>query len=220
MKTRIFPVLAALVLALGSNTVRSADLTWTGSISSDWNNPTNWTPQQVPTASDHIIINSGSVTIPADGAFETMDWTGGSIGGSLTVASNGVLNLHGGSGTLFLGGSLTNAGTVNWLDGNLTLDGCNYFPGPVINLPGGLWDVEGDFVLFDLHGYCGGRLANSYFQNEGTVRKSAGAGTFLINMPFNNYGTIEADTGTISISDGGIIGGGNKTEGGGSHKIL
>src|ERR1039457_4103618 len=97
MRIPSFALLAALLLALGGNTVRSADLTWTNSVSSDWNNATNWTPQQVPTASDHVIINSGSVTVPADGAFAMMDWTGGAISGALNVASNGVLNLLGGS---------------------------------------------------------------------------------------------------------------------------
>src|ERR1035438_8063548 len=95
MRIPSFALLAALLLALGGNTVRSADLTWTNSVSSDWNSAANWIPQQVPTASDHVIINSGSVTIPADGAFAIMDWTGGDVYGSLTVASNGVLNVGG-----------------------------------------------------------------------------------------------------------------------------
>src|ERR1017187_3054202 len=91
MRIPSFALLAALLLALGGNTVRSADLTWTNSVSSDWNNAANWIPEQVPTASDHVIINSGSVTIPADGVFAIMDWAGGSISGSLSVATNAVL---------------------------------------------------------------------------------------------------------------------------------
>src|ERR1039458_5109904 len=105
MKSRLFALIASLMLALGSNTVRSADLTWTGSASTDWNNPANWTPQQVPTASDHVVINSGSVTIPADGAFAIMDWTGGDIAEGLTVGSNAVLNASGGA-LKSLGGAL------------------------------------------------------------------------------------------------------------------
>src|SRR5690349_18718846 len=77
------------------DTAEAQDLTWTGSISSDWNNPTNWTPPQVPTATDHVIINSGSVTMPANGFFGAMDWSGGTINGFLTVASNAVLNISG-----------------------------------------------------------------------------------------------------------------------------
>jgi len=63
------------------------NISWTGLISDDWNNSTNWTPQQIPTASDTVIISSGDVTIPADGVFAVMDWNGGVISGVLTVAS-------------------------------------------------------------------------------------------------------------------------------------
>jgi len=71
-----------LIISLVTTTSAiAATLTWNGSVSTDWNNPTNWTPQQVPTASDHVMISSNSVTIPEDGAFAVMDWTGGGIYG-------------------------------------------------------------------------------------------------------------------------------------------
>jgi hypothetical protein len=41
MSTRAFALAALLVIGLGCNTVRSATLTWTGSVSTDWNNPAN-----------------------------------------------------------------------------------------------------------------------------------------------------------------------------------
>src|ERR1022692_2275744 len=53
-----------LITSLAASTSALAtDLTWTASVSTDWNNPTNWTPQQVPAASDHVIINSGSAVV-------------------------------------------------------------------------------------------------------------------------------------------------------------
>src|ERR1700676_2318864 len=116
MKTRSFACGAMFMLALGTNTVRSANLTWTGSISADWNDTNNWTPQQVPTASDHVIINSGTVTIPADGTFKIMDWNGGIISGALNVASNAVLNINAPS-YVELEGALTNNGTITWSGG-------------------------------------------------------------------------------------------------------
>ena len=73
--------LLRLAFALTFNTVAAlaTDLTWTGAISSDWNNPTNWSPPQGPGSGDHVIISSGSVTTPASATFAVMDWTGGTI---------------------------------------------------------------------------------------------------------------------------------------------
>src|ERR1017187_6553586 len=170
-------LLAALLLALGVNTVRSADLTWTNSVSSDWNNAANWIPQQVPTASDHVIINSGSVTIPADGAFAIMDWTGGNLFGSLTVLSNAVLNLSG-SNNKFLYAALTNAGTINWSGtGYLQVynNGGSPYNGSINNLAGGLFNIQNDQSLA-----LGG--GSEYFNNAGTGRKYGGSATMSISQ--------------------------------------
>jgi formylglycine-generating enzyme required for sulfatase activity len=198
-----FIMLALLVLALGRNNGFSAVLTWNGSISTDWNNPTNWTPEQVPTNTDHVIINSGSVTIPADGSFAIMDWSGGVISGSLTVASNGVLNIDAAS-YVELEGALTNSGTIEWIGGiwYIINDGISYL-GAVYNQPGGLVDEQGDLTMsLDNNNYPYGFMANA-----GTFRKSSGSGVTQIEAEFSNTGTVEADTGTISFQGGGAIGG-------------
>src|ERR1017187_7705929 len=203
MRIPSFALLAALLLALGVNTVRSADLTWTNSVSSDWNNAANWIPEQVPTASDHVIINSGNVTIPADGAFAIMDWMGGSIYGSLTVLSNGVLNLSG-SAVENLFGPLTNAGTVVCTGtGNLRVfyGPGNGWYGAIYNLPGALFDIQND--QYYLNNYTG----NEAFYNAGTLRKSAGGGITYIYPQLNNTGLVEADAGTLALETGGIIDG-------------
>src|ERR1700720_2280816 len=84
MKTYMFALVALLVLGLGCNTLHSATLTWTGSVSTDWNNPANWTPQQVPTAGDHAIISSNSVTVPSSATFAILDISGGTVSGSFS----------------------------------------------------------------------------------------------------------------------------------------
>ena len=58
---------------------------------------------------------SGSLQV-AGGAL--VNWSGGTISGALNVASNVVLNLNGTS-AVYLGGALTNAGTVNWTGGGI-----------------------------------------------------------------------------------------------------
>jgi len=138
-----------------------------------------------------------------------LNWSGGTIGGALNVASNGVLNITGGSANLALGGALTNAGTVNWLSGNLNLDNGSFqYPnaGPIVNLAGGTWAIQCDMYLdgWDASdGYPDN--TNAYFFNLGLVRKTAGSGTTEFGdypVFFENFGSVEADQGTISF-DGG-----------------
>ena len=82
--------------------------TWTGAVSSDWLNATNWSPQQVPTASDHVIINSGIVTVPANANFSILDLNGGALYGSWSVAGSRVVNWTAGQiGSGIAGDSLT-----------------------------------------------------------------------------------------------------------------
>ena len=155
MKRILFAFVLSLVgLGLGSGNVRAVTLTWNGSTSTDWNNATNWLPQQVPVAADHVIFNSGNLTAPTNSAFAIMDWNGGNISGALTVAGGAVLNL-GGSGALNLYGALTNAGTVVVTNtGNLRLwySPPTYY-GAIYNLPGGLFDIQNDqFYLYNTYG--------------------------------------------------------------------
>src|SRR5271167_3288100 len=113
MKMSHFAFLVSTLVVFGGSTGRATTLTWTNTAATDWNTATNWSPNQVSTASDHVIINSGSVTVPANGVFSILDWSGGQIGGALTVASNAVLNI-GGTAEKDLYCPLTNWGTVIW----------------------------------------------------------------------------------------------------------
>ena len=152
-------VFAGLAISLSA---MAADLTWTGSISSDWNDPANWTPQQVPTAIDHVIINTGSVTIPVTAAFAIMDWSDSTISGSLTVANDAVLNVPAEAGYINLTGVLTNYGTINWSNGTwYVVNGANTYTGAIYNEPGGLIDARGDLIMED------SSFPNGFFINAG-----------------------------------------------------
>ncbi len=50
-----------LIMAFVFNGVlMSADLTWTGAVNNDWNNPANWDKNTVPTNEDYILIPFGT----------------------------------------------------------------------------------------------------------------------------------------------------------------
>jgi sugar lactone lactonase YvrE len=170
-------------------------LTWTGAVSSDWSYPTNWNPPKVPAFSDRVVINSGSIIIPVNSAFDIMDWTGGSISGSLNISNNSVLNIN---GNVTLQCALTNAGTVNWLSGGIQIS--NNPAGsliPVVNLAGGLWNIQCDQNLYPEFPY-----SNTYFANAGTVKKTAGTGATTLAIPFDNFGTVDGEGGTLTFGDG------------------
>ena len=128
-----------------------------------------------------------------------MNLTGGTVGGPLTIASGGILNI---TGSVTLLGALTNSGTVNWLAGNVYLDTCtSNLAGPLVNL--GQWNIGCDATNLS----CFQGAVNSYFINQGTVLKTNTTGITLIEITFNNSGTLQANAGTIGLTSGGALGG-------------
>ena len=129
-----------------------------------------------------------------------MNWTSGQLGAgaTLTVATNGVLNM-GGSGTLQLFGALTNAGTVNWTGtGNLEIYNGYSYTGGINNLAGAVFNAQNDQSITCA---CYG---NEYFNNAGLFLKSPTTGTTTIGVAFNNTGTVGVGSGTLAISSGGV----------------
>lgn len=74
----------------------SANYTWNGSVSTDWNTASNWTPVGVPIAIDHILIP---------------DCTNAPLKNNLTISCGGSVTLAAGS-NLTLDGILDNNGTL------------------------------------------------------------------------------------------------------------
>jgi hypothetical protein len=116
-----------------------------------------------------------------------------SSGGSLTVASNAVLNLQ---AQVVFAGPVTNSGTVNWLADYVYLNNNG------TTATGEFWNQAG--ALFDIQCNQSVSLYSSFgnFHNAGLVRKSAGTGTTTVSVLFTNTGTVEGQTGTLSFTGG------------------
>jgi hypothetical protein len=122
----------------------------------------------------------------------------GSLGGSLTIASNAVANLDGYGFELqpldlnYL--SLTNCGTVIWNLIDLDCSGTQIYNH-------GLWEAQSDNTFY---GNAGGGLYMSTFNNYGTVRKDGGITItyFDNNTTFTNSGTVDVETAEINIDNG------------------
>jgi len=147
--------------------------------------------------SANLTIN-GTLLVGAGGV---LDWSGGEIapGGSLTVATNGVLNIEGSVGVQ---GPLTNAGTVNWQGGNIDVvfDGHGYF-GEIWNEAGAVWNIQCDMSLSRDSG-------QEAFNNAGAVTKNTTSGTTVFTAALNNSGLLDAENGTISLNGGFDLTGG------------
>ncbi|HEV2692869.1 MAG TPA: hypothetical protein VG347_08220 [Verrucomicrobiae bacterium] len=217
-------LLTTALWAAATRTGRATTITWTNAASGNWNTAVNWNPQQVPGAGDHAIINIGTVTVPASATFAILDIGGGTIGGSLVVASNAVANWSGGvignaSGTLtiagtgvlnvngsatkYLYGALTNAGTVNWTgSGQLYLYNNNSptYSGAVYNQSGGLFDLQSEAPMTGAFGF-------EFFVNAGTFRKDAGTGSSTVAPAFRNTGLVTMASGTLVLNGGGTLDG-------------
>jgi hypothetical protein len=141
----------------------------------------------------------------------TFTWNGGTFVAGVTAPSplpvGDVLDIGAGAFKIFSGSgsNFTNGGTVNWNADALYLQS----GAAVVN--NGLWNATSNDSLV----YNGG--AGPSFTNNGTFRKSAGAGTTTIGsvVGFVNNGTLDAQTGTISYIGGTVFNSGTVFTGAG-----
>jgi len=143
-------------------------------------------------SSDGNLGGSGTLTING-----TMNWTRGYLSGSgvTVIGSNSVVNISGASTKYLYQRTVNNHGTVNWSGvGGILADLGAVFN----NQAGAVFDAQSD-------ANCVGAMT---FNNAGMLRKSAGLGTTLLSTPVNNTGTVEVQSGTLYLGNGGVSSGG------------
>jgi hypothetical protein len=145
--------------------------------------------------SSNLVLAGGTLAGTNGVIAGLLTWTGGSFAGNstLTIATNGTLIINSGAGAVI--GALTNAGTIRVVGADLSFAPC-FAPGMLINLPGALVDIAGDFSIDSEGGFgCG----TATLINQGVLRKSTGTGTSTISPIFNNYGLLDVQSGTVSL---------------------
>src|ERR1039457_6536070 len=121
----------------------------------------------------------------------TIGWTGGTLGGTLTLAAGGTLNITAGNNH-FIGGCIfTNSGTVNWSGGQLLAGGGAVF----YNY--GLWNAQDDQNFVNYSGAPG-----TVFNNYGTFRKSGGASEFATATVFQSGVVFNQLAGVLDVQNG------------------
>jgi hypothetical protein len=73
----------------------AGDLVWTGTLSSDWTNPGNWSRNAIPTATDAVVIPAGTPNLPSvnSGLNAVCKSLRLNAGATVIVASCGNLNI-------------------------------------------------------------------------------------------------------------------------------
>jgi len=169
-------------------------------------------PNSQVTGDGQLAISSGDVTV--NGTVRNLLWTGGRlVNSSLTIATNGTLTIDGSGEKGIVFSSLNNAGTVRWTgtgDVRAKSSGVTNNTVLITNLPGAVFDFQTDADF--LYDHSGGFFFLCVFDNQGTLRKSAGTGESLFppGMIFTSSGYIDIQTGTFSVNDsstqvGGIL---------------
>jgi RHS repeat-associated protein len=121
-------------------------------------------------------------------------WSAGTVDGSgnLTIPPAASLTISGGA--TLNGRTIVNQGTTTWTG----TSGMTWaFGAQFVN--SGTFTVQNDQSIFFF-----GPGATPIFSNSGTFVKAAGTGTTTFdNIPFNNTGTVNAQSGTIDFAGGG-----------------
>lgn len=127
---------------------------------------------------------------------DTLNWSGGTIGGANVLATQG--GSIAASSTCIVGsGTLTNQGTITYTATfNSTPD--NQLPlrldsnGAIVNSAGATFNIAGD-------GGISVTSSTAHFDNNGLFEKTAGTGTSVIESAFNDTGTVSIQSGTLQF---------------------
>jgi len=136
------------------------------------------------TLSGGLLTGSGNITVTGPST-----WAGGMIGGSgaLTFGTGATVTMDGESATT-LTRPLLNNGIINFASafGAMLIDGV-----PITN--NGTFDIQSSQGIMVTAG-------TPPFMNNGTLKKSAGAGVTQFAAPLMNSGVVEIDAGTLNVS--------------------
>jgi hypothetical protein len=143
------------------------------------------------TDTGNLMLNNGTLTFGSDVTVNAFAWTGGTLKNSGMTTINGAgLMITGSAAKVLDGGILANSAAGTWTGS-----------GPILLRNGALFsndatlDSQGDGAI----SWIGGALSS--FQNNGTFVKSPVSGTTtLVNVPFNNIGTVDVQGGTLLLA--------------------
>lgn len=234
MSTRALPlcVLAAAVIAFGTPTrAFGSACVWTGTTSSDWTAPTNWSSCGLltPQAADTATVSVAGSFQPSIPAATSVTVAGLTINAGAIVTVNGTLSLGGLDGV----GLVAVNGTLTWASGTMSGSGTTAVAaGGQLQISGAdlktisqrtisnagtiTWSGDGAIsaqssTLLNLPGGVFDIQNDAIFfgfaytiANGGTLKKSVGSGTTTLSAIINNSGVVTAESGTLELQSDGF----------------
>lgn len=208
--------------------IASAQKTWDGSSSNNWNTANNWTPSGVPTATDDVIIPNGfNVTVNTAAVCASLTISGGNTDNTLTISAGqsltvgGAVIINAGTGT---GGGgddkIIAVGSASFTCGSLTIASTSDDAiDSEITISTGTVTVNGDITMngtaarnairFTGNGnlYVKGSISSGgdIVPSTGTVRYSGSGAQTVKADTYNNI--VFSDGGTKTLAGATIIGG-------------
>jgi hypothetical protein len=155
----------------------------------------------------NALMSSGTLTGTGTVDIIALAWNGGTMNGPgvTNIDATGVMTLGGVSTSKFMLQRTVNNNGHAFMNGTGT--GALYLGDNATfnNTPGAIFEIQNNDSIM----YSNGTIQPA-FNNDGTFKKSGGAGISTVgssSLPFNNNGTVDILTGTISLDGGGISGG-------------
>jgi fibronectin-binding autotransporter adhesin len=199
---------AAMFVALGTNWAGMAigdTLTWTGLAGDEnWETPGNWNPARVPFSDDDVVLSLYEY-IRYDGAGTTVK--------SLSLSNIAILVLNGpmsagtvslangaiyGTGVLTASGSFTITGESNtWQGKGITLGN-----GVVLQNNGRLFIQPNLSPASEEQQIAGGTNARLENQNNGRIYMSQASNNTVIQVPFDNAGSVFLESKVLILKGG------------------
>jgi hypothetical protein len=169
--------------------------TWTGAVSTDWNDPLNWRCEIIPSASDNIIIPAGLSVYPVISATSSLHDILIASGASVTV-----------TGTLKIAGTITATGVINATAGTVEMNGLTaqtipagaFYDNTILNLivSNNVTLAGGDTITGALS--FGG--SNRTFATAGFLTLKSSASSTARIADITNAGTVSGNTITGKIN--------------------
>ncbi len=172
-----------------------SDLTWTGAVSTDWNNPGNWACGMVPGLTNSVNIpNVSNLPVISSGAAGTVNNLAIGTGSSLTLTGNSIQ----------IAGTITNNGTISATDGTIQMNGTSsqeiggtFFAGNtirnlIINNPAGVsltspLNISGEVTLQSGDLASDGNLTLLSTATETAMISGSGTGNVTGNITMQRY---------------------------------
>jgi hypothetical protein len=162
-----------------------------------------WVGQMTGSGAGNVVLSSGTIlaqpNLNLNFPSSLFEWNGGTFAGA--VSNLGVVNLTGpavsmlANQSLFFNQNLVQAHG----SGGLGLNGYGGGTTAFYNLPAATYQVLTDSPI-SLASCCG----TVFFENQGLLWKSGGVSNTAVGITFNNLGgTIEVDTGQLTLGSGG-----------------